>query len=57
MSVAPENLLSVVVALEIVVQHVRVSIFPKLNLEGSNNVVQRNSEWRNALNAVDVALL
>ena len=57
MSIAPENLLSVVVALEIVVQHVRVSIFPKLNLQGRNTIVQRNSKWRFALNAVDVALL
>ena len=57
LSIAPDLFLSVVVALEIVVQHVRVLFFPKLNLEGSNTIVQRNSKWRNALNAVDVALL
>ena len=55
-SIAPDFVLSVVVALEMVVQHVRV-FFPKLDLEGSNKIVQRNSKWRNALNAVDVALL
>ena len=57
LSIAPALFLSVVAALEIVVQHVRVLFFPKRNLEGSTKIVQRNSKWRNALNAVDVALL
>ena len=55
LSIAPDLFLSVVVALANAVQHVRVLFPPKLNLEGNNKIV--NYKCRNALNAVDVALL